>query len=1281
MSKKQNTKQQEAVLQENMNKRVENLFSKQDTPSYLSIRQTEEMKARLDQLESRLAEQQIEPIEPQPAEQQVEPVEGNPVGNQESPVLDSLPKTPGALKLSRKILFPVLIIFSLVFLGFSIFSYLTTNADFKAQEAKDSQLAEEFFQSKIQNITDFANGLAIQTATNPEIQAAFAARDRETLQSITYETFQALEEEYQIRQFQFHLSPATSFLRLHSLGKFGDDLSTFRFTVLEVNATQRPIAGLEVGRGGAGIRGVQPVFYEERHIGSVEFGLNFDETLVNSLKEEFGNDWRIILTRESLSLATLEDLSLFKDGPTPDTLVLASTLEETYPDAATYAKVLGGERLITQVSSGDRIYSVTSLPLRDYSGKIIGVVDVLLDRTAVIQSQNNRLTFMILGIIVAMIVGAYSLTTITNRSLQPLKELTRAAEAMEKGDLNQQVKIFSRDEIGQLGQVFNQTISQLRNMFTTLEQRVAERTHDLELASEVGRTVSGRVANLYEMLAEAAELIRSRFDLYYTQIYLADTSERNLKLSAGTGTAGAELLRRGHRLAINQASINGRAAIEKRPVVVADASQSANFLPNPLLPDTRSEMAIPLVAGGKLVGVLDVQSNHAGALNETNLTAFEALAGQLAVAVQNATLFNQAETARTEVEQQSRRLTREGWQNFLDAVERSEKLGFVFNQNEILPATGILPADHANSLTSAIKVTGAEIGEISLLDEPNRVWTAAESRIVETTAVQLGQHIENLRLLGQAEKYRHEAEEFTRRLTREGWESFTREANSLANGYEYNLEKVEPIRAGNGSKPTALNKPILVRDEKIGELAVNVDATQVPEDANELVAAVAEQLSTHIETLRLAEELQERAAELETVAALSSTTSTLLDPDKLLQTVVDLTKERFNLYHTHIYLADESWQTLLLAAGAGDIGRQMVADNWNIPMDHALSMVASAARNREYVIANNISREKHTGFLSNYLLPDTRSEMAVPMIVGDKLLGVFDVQADTANYFSDEDANIFTTLASQVAVALQNARLYVQQAATVTQLRELDRLKSSFLANMSHELRTPLNSILGFADVMLEELDGPLTENMNTDLKLIQKNGLHLLHLINDVLDMAKIEAGRMNLNPEKFRVQEMFEEVLSITSTLASEKNIALFIEEDSDPQAFITADRTRIRQVLINLVNNAMKFTERGKISIHARRTDENVLICVHDTGIGIPPDKLEAVFQEFIQVDTSTTRKAGGTGLGLPISRKLIEMHGGRLWAESTGIPGEGSNFYAELPIEAVIPELVEVEKVQR
>jgi signal transduction histidine kinase len=248
----------------------------------------------------------------------------------------------------------------------------------------------------------------------------------------------------------------------------------------------------------------------------------------------------------------------------------------------------------------------------------------------------------------------------------------------------------------------------------------------------------------------------------------------------------------------------------------------------------------------------------------------------------------------------------------------------------------------------------------------------------------------------------------------------------------------------------------------------------------------------------------------------------------------------------------------------------------------------------------------------------------------------------------------------------------------VAQLRELDRLKSSFLANMSHELRTPLNSILGFADVMIEGLDGPLTENMGNDLQLIQKNGQHLLNLINDVLDMAKIEAGRMNLVVEKFNLHDILEEITSITSPLASEKSLALFIEPDSDHEVEVMADRTRLRQVMINLVNNSIKFTDKGKIAIHAGRQNDNVLIRVKDTGIGIPPDKLEAIFQEFIQVDTSTTRKAGGTGLGLPISRRLIEMHGGRLWAESSGVNGEGSTFFVLLPIEARVSEAVQEDR---
>jgi PAS domain S-box-containing protein len=1253
-----------------------------------------------------------------------------------------------------------------------------------------------------------------------------------------------------------------------------------------------------------------------------------------------------------------------------------------------------------------------------------------------------------------------------NALTRPLAQLTSAASQVAGGDLTVQAPVTSQDEIGTLATTFNDMTGQLHTLVGSMEQRVAERTRDLELASEVGRTVSEKVADLKLLLSDAVELIRDRFDLYYTQIYLVEPDGRTLKLRAGTGDVGRMLLQRGHHLLIGSGSLNGRAVSDQRAVIVSDTALSPTFLPNPLLPDTRSEMAVPLLAGERVVGVLDMQSVQPGALNESQLFAFEALAAQLAIAIQNATLFAEAQQSRMEVEAQARRLTRTGWHEFLDAVERSEQLGYVFDQEQVIPLDSAGPIGNEPALTVPIMVTGEQVGTFQVISEPEEMSAADTVEIVRSAAGLLANQIENLRLFSQAERYRAEAEEIARRLTREGWESYLRTRQALAEGYVYDLNAVQTVSMSpNGKGMPEFSRPVIVREEIIGELAVDhVDGRD--EEAAQIVAAVAEQLSDHIENLRLLEEAEQRrieiqqgearlaealdiarlahwqydhvkdiftfndhffsifhttaeteggyslssmdyatrfvhpddmplvggeiakalaatesfynvrlehrvlyrdggmgyisvnvnverdeqgnitrfyganqditerknaeiavreseqryqqildaitdmvlvkgeksrivwanksfrqyygmsneqlrdiidaptvepdytqqyirddayvfetgnilsipeepvtrydgtvspfetvkapirdadgriyltvgvsrditerkkaddvirlahqraqiilesvtlpmvitrladnhltfvnqpaldvtqfeydnvidqpapdfyynlehrtnfltelrakgqvenllvqlkrrngepfwalfsartfeyqgepsilttfaditeriqaqealarrATELATVAQVSTTASTVLDPDKLLQTVVDVTRERFGLYHAHIYLLNESWNTLLLASGAGEVGRQLVAEEHSIPMDAEQSLVARAARSADVIIVNDVRSEP--GFLPNPLLPETQAEMAVPMIVGNRVLGVFDVQSRDPQGFSAEDANIYTTLAAQVAVALQNARLYVEQSATVTQLRELDRLKSSFLANMSHELRTPLNSILGFADVILEGLDGPLTVNMDNDLRLIQKNGQHLLHLINDVLDMAKIEAGRMNLNPEKFRVNEVLDEVTSITSTLASEKNLALFMEECSDREVEVYADHTRLRQVMINLVNNAIKFTETGRISMKVEPLEgARVLITVKDTGIGIPPDKLEAVFQEFTQVDTSSTRKAGGTGLGLPISRRLVEMHGGRLWAESTGVKGEGSVFYVELPVEARITDVIE------
>ncbi|MCD4672561.1 MAG: GAF domain-containing protein [Anaerolineaceae bacterium] len=460
--------------------------------------------------------------------------------------------------------------------------------------------------------------------------------------------------------------------------------------------------------------------------------------------------------------------------------------------------------------------------------------------------------------------------------------------------------------------------------------------------------------------------------------------------------------------------------------------------------------------------------------------------------------------------------------------------------------------------------------------------------------------------------------------------------------------------------------PLKTPEVLVGIITVYFENERLFSRADErLYSALAQQAAVVVNNLLLFEQVTRRASDMETVTAISTEISHLLDPEVLLNTVVSRTQKGFNIYHAQIYVYDEEIDSLNLSASSGEVGDRLLEKGHAISMAEEHSLVTRAARTRQEIIVSDTRKE--SDFLPNELLPDTRAEMAIPMIVGDQLLGVFDIQDSRLNRFSQLERQIFITLTSQVAVALQNARLYLEQEETVQRLRELDHLKSDFLANMSHELRTPLNSIMGFTDVILLGLDGPLTEQMENDLKLVEKNGKHLLSLINNVLDMSKIEAGRMTLSLEKFDLQSLLEEAMDIASPLIREKSLELDLTMQSGETFEILADRVRMRQVMINILGNAVKFTEEGDITISVvKPRQDSVRIEVHDTGIGIPPNKLDMIFESFNQIDTTSTRKVGGTGLGLPISRKLVKMHGGRLWAESTGIEGEGSTFIVEIPL---------------
>jgi signal transduction histidine kinase len=291
-----------------------------------------------------------------------------------------------------------------------------------------------------------------------------------------------------------------------------------------------------------------------------------------------------------------------------------------------------------------------------------------------------------------------------------------------------------------------------------------------------------------------------------------------------------------------------------------------------------------------------------------------------------------------------------------------------------------------------------------------------------------------------------------------------------------------------------------------------------------------------------------------------------------------------------------------------------------------------------------------------------RARLVAPLLSGDDIVGILVVRRRATGEFPKNTVDLIKTFAAQSALAIQNARLFHEIEDKSRQLEEASQHKSQFLANMSHELRTPLNAILGYTELMADGAYGEPSEEMLGVLKRLEANGKHLLGLINDVLDLSKIEAGQLVLELSDYCVQDIVQTVRSTLEPLAADKKLALKIELAPQlPPG--RGDGRRLTQVLINLVGNAIKFTDAGEVAIKAEANNGSFHVSVRDTGPGISADDQTRLFQEFQQADNAITKKKGGTGLGLAISKRIIEMHGGRIWVESQ--PGKGSTFAFTLP----------------
>jgi signal transduction histidine kinase len=478
---------------------------------------------------------------------------------------------------------------------------------------------------------------------------------------------------------------------------------------------------------------------------------------------------------------------------------------------------------------------------------------------------------------------------------------------------------------------------------------------------------------------------------------------------------------------------------------------------------------------------------------------------------------------------------------------------------------------------------------------------------------------------------------------------------------------------GLGGFRTIVGVPMLREGIPIGVFAVwRNQVLPFTDKQVDLVTTFADQGVIAIENVRLFQELQARTRELarsveelKALGEVSQAVSSTLDLQTVLTTIVGRavqlsgtgggiiyeyaeTTQEFHVRATHQVQPEhfEALRATPIRLGQGAVGQ---AGATRTPVQ-----VPDILEERELTVTHIRPILARSGY---------RSILALPLLLEQRIMGGLVVWRREPGSFSPEVINLLQTFASQSVLAIQNARLFQEIADKSQQLEAASRHKSEFLANMSHELRTPLNAILGFNEMILGQIYGEVPADLQVPLTDIQSSGKRLLRLINNVLDLAKIEAGRMELALTDYAVQDTVERVRASLHPLAADKGLEFVASVPADiPLAY--GDDGRITQCLMNLAGNALKFTRQGRVEIGVELQGDVLVYRVADTGIGIAPDKIESVFAEFRQGDATITSEFGGTGLGLSITKKFVEMHRGRIWVESE--LGRGSAFFFSIPL---------------
>ena len=898
--------------------------------------------------------------------------------------------------------------------------------------------------------------------------------------------------------------------------------------------------------------------------------------------------------------------------------VKAATVKQGTDELAMLSTDLTGTQVLTSVA-----------PIESLDWKVFVEQPVV----EVYKKLNASILRTGLLLLAGLLISAFGALALARGMVRPIRTLDEGARRIGAGDLDQQIEIHTGDELEGLADQFNRMTAQLRESYAGLERKVDERTHELTSSleqqtaiSEILRVISASPTDVQPVLDAVAERAGILCDAPFARVLIVDGDM--LLPMAHYAVDPASVQVHVNPVPLKRTSISGRAALDRETIHHADIvplldTEYPDARENAQWTGFRAVLAVPLMREGGAYGAIFLWRREPRLFSPDQVALVQTFARQAAIAIDNVRLFNETK----------------------EALEQQTAI------SEILRVISSSPTDVQPVLEAiaerAARLCDASVASMYLTDGDMLRLLASKGPTPDPV-----HNVDALPISRESLSGRAVLEQKTIQVP-----------DLLAEGAEYPLSREIAERFGHR---TVVVTPLFREGKPFGTILLRRQNVRPFSDRElGLLRTFADQAVIAIENVRLFNEtkeaLEQQRASGEVLAAISSS---IADTAPVFDKILSSCERLFAGTTIGINLVDQDGLIRVAAYhGPGRDQLQQVIDGRAVDAETGTGVAILRLTVLHYPDVANGS-DVPSGVRRGCEPTGIRASIFAPMVWEGRGIGAIFVGRDVVGPFSEKDIALLKTFADQAVIAIQNARLFREIQDKSRQLETANKHKSEFLANMSHELRTPLNAIIGFSEVLLERLFGELNEKQDDYLKDIHSSGRHLLNLINDILDLSKVEAGRMELDLTTFDLPSAISNAMTLIRERAQRHGIKLALDADQNLGETL-ADERKFKQILLNLLTNAVKFTpDGGRVEVKAHRDADNIVVAVHDTGIGIATEDQAAVFEEFRQVGRHYTNKQEGTGLGLALTRKFVELHGGRIWLESE--PGKGSTFTFTIPV---------------